>query len=437
MTVKSVIPAAFRLTLAAVSLGTAVIAAEPAVQPTVAELASQLKSPDATARLQAVEALAAQGEAARPAAANLVQAVNDEDAEVRAAAVVTLGQLVAEPDTAMPALAARLGDETETRRGPMWIVVGLSLGNYGRTALPHITSALKGESAAACRGALVAIDRLGKEASATVPELITIVQQNDPDPETRIYAINALRAIGPGAKDAVPELVKQLSSNDFHTRYWACRALGAVGPEARSATGELIRCLRTGVTSVRRNAAAALGNIGPDVGQPAADALIDALSDGVQPVRQNAVIALGQLKPLAAKAAPVIERMLQEPSKFTPRATAAKTLWQLDPESQTPVEALFRDLAENDEPWVAAEVFGEIKVTDETIPRLIALLDSPNDWTKQYAAVALLEIGAEPQRAKGALEELAHSENEETRETAAASLEKYGDKPLPPNKPTP
>ena len=213
MTVKSVISAAFRLTLAAVSLGTAVIAAEPAVQPTVAELAAQLKSPDATARLQAVEALAAQGEAARPAAANLVQAVNDEDAEVRAAAVVTLGQLVAEPDTAMPALAARLGDETETRRGPMWIVVGLSLGNYGRTALPHVTPALKGESAAACRGALVAIDRLGKDASTTVPDLITIVQRNDP--ETRIYAINALRAIGPGAKDAVPELVKQLKALPF------------------------------------------------------------------------------------------------------------------------------------------------------------------------------------------------------------------------------
>ena len=92
---------------------------------------------------------------------------------------------------------------------------------------------------------------------------------------------------------------------------------------------------------------------------------------------------------------------------------------------------------ENDEPWVAAEVFGDIKVTDETVQRLIALLDSPNVWTKQYAAVALLEIGAEPQRAKAALEELARNDNDETRETAAASLEKFGVKPLPQNKPAP
>jgi HEAT repeat protein len=424
------------LALTAVMPGSAAGAAEPVVQPSVADLTTQLQAADAAMRLQAVEALAARGEAARPAAANLVRAVNDEDAEVRAAAVATLGQLAAEPDTALPALAARLGDETVTRRGPIWGVVGLALGNYGRTALPHVAPALKSESAAACRGALLAIDRLGKEASTTVPEVIVILQRNDP--EVRIFAISALRAIGPDAKDATPELVKHLSSDDFHTQYWACRALGAIGPKASSATDELIRCLRTGVTSVRRNAAAALGNIGPDVGQPAADALIDALSDRIQPVRQNVVIALGQLKPLAAKAVPVIETMLQEPSKFTPRAKAAKTLWQLDPQSKTPVEALLRDLVENDEPWVAAEVFGEIKVTNETVQRLTALLDSPNVWTKQYAAVALLEIATETQRAKATLEELARSENEETRETAAASLEKWNVKPSPPqNGPTP
>jgi HEAT repeat protein len=420
----------FAMALAAVMPGWAATAAEPTVQPSVAELAAQLQATDAAMRLQAAEALAEFGEAARPAAANLVQAVNDEDSEVRAAAIATLGLLAAEPDTALPALAARLRDETATRRGPIWVVAALALGSYGRAALPHVTPALKNESAVACRGALLAIDRLGKDANATVPELILILQRNAP--EIRIYAINALRAIGPDAKDAVPEIIKHLSSDDFHTQYWACRALGAIGPEARSATGELIRCLRSGVTSVRRNAAAALGNIGPDVGQPGTDALIEALSDGLQPVRQNAVVALGQLKPLTAKAAPVIEKMLQEPSKFRPRATAAKTLWQLDPQSKTPIEALLRDLVENDEPWVAAEVFGEIKVAQEALPRLTALLDSPNVWTKQYAAVALLEIGAETQRAKATLEELARSENEETRESAAASLEKFNAKPSTP-----
>jgi len=365
-------------------------------------------------RLQAVEALAALGEAARPAVPNLVQAIRDEDAEVRAAATETLGRLVAEPDTMIPRLAAQLDDSTSTRRGPMWAVVGFSLGHYGRDALPHVMPALKSPSSATCRSAMLAIDRIGADAHETVPDLIAILQRNDA--ETRIYAINALRAVGPAAKDAIPELVKHLSSDDFHTQYWACRALGAIGPEARSAAGDLVTCLRSGVASVRRNAAAALGNIGPEVGQAAADALIEALSDSTQPVRQNAVVALGQLQPLAGKAVP------EEPSKLTPRAPAARTLWLLAPQSPTPVMALLRDLEENDEPWVAARMFGEIKATDETVRRLVQLLDATNVWTKQFAAVALLEIGAETQLAQAALEQLAQSADEETRESAAASL---------------
>lgn len=406
--------------------GRAEAAEEAARQPTVAELTAQLGAADPAARVSAAEALAEQGKAARTAIPALIQSLQDEEAEVRAASAHALGRLTMEPDKAIPALAAKLGDEALTRRGPVWVSAGLALGNYGRAALPHVTPALKGPSTAECRAALLTVFQAGKEAKETVPELIVLLQKNDPD--TRTYVINALLGIGPDAKEAVPELIKMLSSDDFHTQYWACRALGAVGPEARSAAGELVRCLKTGVTSVRRNAAAALGRIGPSIGQEGADALIQSLSDPVQPVRQNVVVALGDLKPLAEKAAPVIAQMLQEPSKFTPRATAAKTLWRLDPQSPAPVEALLRDLTENDEPWVAAQVFGEIKVADTTIPQLTALLDSPNVWTRQYAAVALLEMGAETAKAKATLEELARSDHEETRETAAAALEKINAK---------
>ena len=81
-----------------------------------------------------------------------------------AAAAATLGQLTMEPDAAIPALAAKLGDETLTRRGPVWVVAGLALGSYGRAALPHVTPALKSQSTAECRAAMLAIYRAGKEA---------------------------------------------------------------------------------------------------------------------------------------------------------------------------------------------------------------------------------------------------------------------------------
>ncbi|HPM81402.1 MAG TPA: HEAT repeat domain-containing protein [Candidatus Anammoximicrobium sp.] len=410
--------------------GRAEAAEQAARQPTVAELTAQLSVGDAAARVSAAEALAEHGEAGRTAIPALIEALDDEDGEVRAASADALGRLALEPDKAAAALAAKLGDETLTRRGPVWALAGLALGSCGRPALPHVTPALKSRSTTECRAAMLAIYRAGKEAKETVPELIAILQQNDP--QTRTYAINALLGIGPDAKDAVPELIQMLSSDDFHTQYWACRALGAIGPEARSATDELVRCLKVGVTSVRRNAAAAMGQIGTAIGQKGVDALVAALSDPIQPVRQNAVVALGDLKPLAERAVPVIEQMLQEPSKFTPRATAAKTLWRLDPQSPTPVEALLRDLTENAEPWVAAQVLGEIKVADSIIPRLTALLDSPNVWTRQYAAVALLEMGAETAKAKATLEELSRSDHDETRQTAAAALEKINAKPSSP-----
>ncbi len=415
--------------LLAATGGSAVAADESARQPTVAELAAQLSAGNAIGRAAAAEALAGRGESARPAIPALIQALSEGEGEVRAAAAQALGQLALEPDAAIPALAARLTDETPTQHGPVWALAGLALGSYGRAALPRVRPALQRPATAEGRAAMLAIYRAGKEAQDTVPELIAILRKNDP--ETRRYAINAVLGIGPEAKDAVPEVTKMLSSDDFHTQYWACRALGAIGPDAHSAAGELVRCLQTGAASVRRNAAAALGQIGPAIGQEAAAALIAALSDPIQPVRQNAVVALGQLKPLAAHAAPVIERMLQEPSKFVPRAPAAKTLWQLDPQSRTPVEALLSDLTEDDEPWVAAQVFGEIQVPAGTVPRLAALLDSPNFWTRQYAAEALLVLDAETERAQTVLKELARSDNEETREAAAAALDKAAHSPQP------
>lgn len=401
-------------------------AGESAGEATLVALTAQLNAAEAETRRQAVEALLALGETARPAVSDLVRALSDEDAEVCAAAAVALARLAAEPDRVLPLLAARLDDTTDTQRGPLWAVTGYALGHYGRAAVPHVAAALRSTASARCRSGLLAIDRIGADAHELVPDVIAILQRDDP--QTRIYAIGALRAIGPAAKEALPELVKQLSSDDFHTQYWACRALGAIGPEARAAAGDLVICLRSGVTSVRRNAAAALGNIGPQVGQAAVDALIAALSDSNQMVRQNAVVALGQLKPLAAPAVPVIERLLEEPSKFIPRAPAARTLWLLAPESPLPAQALLRDLEGDNDPWTAAPMFREIRATDETLQRLVALLDSTNVWIRQFAAVALLESGAQTQRARSVLEQLAQSADEETRESALASLERLKDK---------
>jgi HEAT repeat protein len=162
------------------------------------------------------------------------------------------------------------------------------------------------------------------------------------------------------------------------------------------------------------------------VGQPAVEALTKALSDPNQVVRQDAVMALGKLKPLSAPAAPAIEDLLQKPQHFVPRAHAAKTLWLLQPASKTPIAALIQDLVNDDEPWEAARVLGEIDVDADTIDRLVELLHSKTIGTREYAAVALGEIGADAQRASKDIEKLLQDEVEEVREAAAEALKKLG-----------
>jgi HEAT repeat protein len=56
----------------------------------------------------------------------------------------------------------------------------------------------------------------------------------DPDPELRWRAAEALGRIGPGARDAVPDLTAALKDPDEAVRRWAAWALGRVeGREQR------------------------------------------------------------------------------------------------------------------------------------------------------------------------------------------------------------
>jgi HEAT repeat protein len=422
---KMTIRVTFSLSLILAAQNPIYAAEDPPAEKPVAELAAELEHEDAEIRLRAIEELADRGGAAQPALDALRRALQDSHGEIRAAAAKTLGKLALEPEATIPALMAALADETPADRGPVWVAAALALGRYGEAAVPQLREGLKDDRLQVRRGALVAIHQAGSSAKDAAGDVIAILRSGEP--QTLNFALGALMGIGPDAKEAVPLLIETLSSDNFHTQYWACRALGAIGPDARTATDSLVQLMEHGVASVRHNAAAALGNIGPAIGQRAVEALIGALADRSQSVRQDAVIALGKLKPLSTSAVAEIERRLQLPSWFVPRAYAARTLWILDPESTQPMEALLADLAENDEPWVAAEMFGEIAVGDEAVDRLSELLNSESLWTRQYSAVALREIGRRAARAQAALEPLLEDDVEQVREAAAEALRKIAE----------
>lgn len=288
--------------------------------------------------------------------------------------------------------------------------------------VPELIDALKDESLAVRRTAMLEIHSAGPKAKSAVPALIAILQQNDPT--TRKYAINAFIGIGPDARSAVPILVEMLSCDDFHTQYWACRALGAIGADAKPAVPKLIELVQGGVASVRRNAAAALGRLGPTIGEPGLNALVEAMSDRTQAVRQQAVIALGKLGPLAAPGLPAIERGLRA-GGFKPAANAARTLWLLKPESDLPLRVLLVELASGDDPYVAVDVLGEIGVELGAVEEVAELLKLEYRWARLYAAETLGKMGPDAASiARPALEAALAEEDEEVREMIKEALQK-------------
>jgi HEAT repeat protein len=94
----------------------------------------------------------------------------------------------------------------------------------------------------------------------------------------------------------------QLKTSPSATERWrAARALGAMGPEAREAVPELSRALKDDDAMLRAEAAIALGHMGP-AAQPAVPALKDLLTDKHLPVRDAAESALKAINAKPQKA---------------------------------------------------------------------------------------------------------------------------------------
>ena len=130
--------------------------------------------------------------------------------------------------------------------------------------------------------AIGALGRFAAEGAAAVPDFITILR-TDKDARTRWFTAEALRRIGPAAAEAVPALLELLSSGEpaeppaektrdagvdpdprMPLKVAAAVALGGIGPPARAAVADLVRELADDDARVRAEAAWALGQIGPD-----------------------------------------------------------------------------------------------------------------------------------------------------------------------------
>ncbi|MFY7952649.1 MAG: HEAT repeat domain-containing protein [Armatimonadaceae bacterium] len=158
---------------------------------------------------------------------------------------------------------------------------------------------------------LAAWFRANKPARERLPELVKEwkAARKDPVPllvglftheryEVRERVAAEIGKIGPDAKDAIPKLVEQLTSEKQSTEPYVT-ALAAIGPDSLPALTDLIHSKNPGV---RNDAANGIGRLGPEVRSKATPVLRAVIEqEKVEWVKETALNALGKVNPDAAK----------------------------------------------------------------------------------------------------------------------------------------
>lgn len=344
-------------------------------------------------RLQAILALAAIGEKASAAAPALIAAVQSPDKSLRFPATFALGKVrAADADAVLEKVAA---DEDEVLAATAsWALAQIHRGEkpFAADAESRLLKVLADDTPAVREGAVAGLSDLapqldddekkklavtftallsdadpgvGQAAGAALIRLggvcVDTLRSKLADPAVRTNVLEVLAGIGPAAKPALDDLVKQLGDADAEHASEAAVAIAAIGPEAAAAVPALGRMVADAKAApgLRYSAAYALGRIGPAAKETVADLRSLAESDDAlmatvavwaalkadpddkslferaipllrralraeqDVVRLEAAVALGDIGPAAASAIPILELVAEDdPVKDVRRAAA-------------------------------------------------------------------------------------------------------------------
>jgi HEAT repeat protein len=355
-------------------------------------------------RREAVVMLGCFGPEARAAAPDLIDAVRN--GPWRDEAVDALVSIGAGAEVTVPVLIDRFvkrGCEHLTGMGsfPVNISVDTALARVGEPAVPALLKILDGPDAKLRECAAYALGEIGPGARAAVPSLIRAIESLDPQNKPNLLAIRALGRIGPEARAAIPALNGWLdkSSQYYYDVVIALDRIGA--PPGRKLVD---RFLREGNPFVATH----LAWLGPKI-REVASPLRAALTDKRLQVRISAAVALAHIDPAATDVIPVlieglkrwedeeldVEDVPNALARFGPRASAAmpeliglisngspdtdlhKAVVQIDPEGKSCVPALIAAL-KDDDPGIVSAAANCLAVlgprAKEAIPDLAATL---------------------------------------------------------------
>jgi HEAT repeat protein len=373
-------------------------------------------------------ALAALGEEARPAAAALTAALKDPDGQVRGAAAAALGNLGVAAAAAVPGLVEQLLEpEEDARRSAARSLA--RLGAVARPAMPRLQALLQGPDPGrrlAAAIALSGIDPADRTARKVLMDLAVA-----PNKEMQVEAVQALGELrDPGMAPTLGAALRVLREAPNP----AAQALAALGPAARAALPDLLASLASHANEAEvADIAQALGEVGVDT--PAVIFRLTALFPGapgflvedvagalvrlgpaahlavpaLREILQNAALeipnqfpAAGALADLSADAPLVVAFLqaayrdfphLQGPGELHPQIL--EILGQLGP-AAAPALPLLREALRDANPeyrWRAAEALGRIGPgARDAAPDLTAALKDPDEAVRRWAAHALRRL---------------------------------------------
>ena len=208
------------------------------------------------------------------------------------------------------------------------------IGSLAAALTRHASAAVRAECAEA-------LGALGPAGRAAVPALFAAL--SDRSEFVRASAARALAKMELGAED-VPRLVEALGSPDGYVVAFAAWTLGNVGAAAQAAVPALAQALSRDDTNAV--VAAALARIGPAAAE-AVSVLQDALRSENPDRRWRAARTLGRIGPAAAPAVPLLTSALADPHNAV-RQHAARALGRIGPAARPAAGALQKATGDGD-----------------------------------------------------------------------------------------
>jgi HEAT repeat protein len=192
-------------------------------------------------------------------------------------------------------------------------------------------------------------------------------------------------------------LIANLEDARFYIRSYSLEALSAMGPGARSALVPAAALLTDPHPAVRSNAVRTLLTLGPDT--TVLRQLLEALPTGEMPFQANLIRAIGMIGPKAQEAAPVLIALA---GSDIVRLNRDMALWSLE-QILSPDPALIPSLIallEVDHPAAIRTAASLLKTIGppamEAVPALRMAAEQEKKYVMGFAADALQSIEGEP-----------------------------------------